>query len=175
MVSDTKMTIKNLLWVFFGLFFFHPNHCLKSVCFFTRMALHHSLGTWDARLLRVQLMASVFSMKTIIFIGISKGKSTLKLRKPSLKNHFLAFFFHSLRVRLNGGGETFPVPEKPFALHTPVISLVSSLCPASLGRWGFSWLFGSLVSPESPSPPWIFFSPLHPYVIYLVRRLLATW
>lgn len=140
MVCGTKMTIETTIMGFLWTFFFHLNHCLKSICFFTRMALHHSLGTWDARSLRVQLMAYVFSMKTIIFIGISKGNSTVKLRKPSLKNHVLALFFHSLRVCLNGWGETSPAPEKPFALHTPVISLVSSLWPASLGRSGFSWL-----------------------------------
>lgn len=145
------------LWTFFS-----PKPLFKICLFLHRMALHHFLGTWDARLLRVQLMASIFSMKIIIFIGISKGKSTMKLWKPSLKNHFLALFIHSLHVCHNGWGETFPIPGKPFALHTPVISLVSSLLTCFSREMRIFWAFGSLVSPESPSPPWLFFSPLHP-------------
>lgn len=146
MVSDTNMTTDNTSMGFLWTFFFPPKPLFK-LCFFTRMALHHSLGTRDARLLRGQLMASVFSMKITTFIGISKGKSAVKkLRKPALKNHFLALFIQSLRVCLNGWGETLPVPGKPFALHTPVTSLVSSLLTCFPGEMRVFWALGSLVS-----------------------------
>lgn len=136
------MTIENTGMGFLWTFFFHLNHCLKSICFFTRMALHHFLGTPDARLLRVQPMASVFSMKITIFIGISKGKCAVKkLRKPSLKNHFLALFIQSLHACLSGWGETLPVPGKPFAFHTPVISLVSSRLACFPGEMRMFWAF----------------------------------
>lgn len=64
------------------------------------MALRHFLGTCDARLLRVQLMASVFYTKTITFIGILKGKPPLKkLLKAIFKAQFsVALFSDSARV-----------------------------------------------------------------------------